>query len=95
MWQSQNGAVAIATGYGLDDQGIGVESRWRQEFPFLHVLQTRSGAHPTSLTNGYRGFFPGSKAVEAEADYSPPCRGQENMSLYIHSPIRLHGVVLN
>jgi hypothetical protein len=23
------------------------------------------------------------------------CRGQENVDLYIHSPIRLHGVVLN
>jgi hypothetical protein len=33
--------------------------------------------------------------------FTPPlltsneCRGQENVGLYIHSPIRLHGVVLN
>jgi hypothetical protein len=26
---------------------------------------------------------------------SNSCRGQENMDLYIHSPIRFHGVVLN
>jgi hypothetical protein len=26
---------------------------------------------------------------------SSQCRGQENVDLYIHSPIRLHGVVLN
>jgi hypothetical protein len=30
-----------------------------------------------------------------EADHLQRVRGQENVDLYIHSPIRLHGVVLN
>jgi hypothetical protein len=43
------------------------------------------------------GSFPGGKAAGA---WSWPltssyCRGQENVDLYVHSPIRLHGVVFN
>jgi hypothetical protein len=46
---------------------------------------------------GTVGSFPGAKAAGA---WSRPltsnyCRGQDNMDLYIHSPIRLHSVVLN
>jgi hypothetical protein len=35
------------------------------------------------------GYFPGVKRPVREADHS------ENVDLYIHSPIRLHAVVLN
>jgi hypothetical protein len=39
---------------------------------------------------------PGINRPGREADHtSNQCRGQENVDLYIHSPIRLHGVVLN
>jgi hypothetical protein len=38
---------------------------------------------------------PGVKRPGREADHSNLCRGQENVDLYILSPIRLHGVVLN
>jgi hypothetical protein len=46
---------------------------------------------------GTRGSFPGSKAAGAwnRPLTSSSCRGQENVNLYIHSPIRLHGVVFN
>jgi hypothetical protein len=39
----------------------------------------------------------GVKRPEREADNSPPASAEvkENVDLYIHSPIRLHGVVLN
>jgi hypothetical protein len=39
----------------------------------------------------------GVKRHEREADHSPPtsAEDQENEDLYLHSPIRLHGVVLN
>jgi hypothetical protein len=45
---------------------------------------------------GTGGYFPGGKAAGAwswtlTSNY---CRGQENMDVYIHSPIRLHVVVL-
>jgi hypothetical protein len=35
------------------------ESRYSQEFSFLHVVQTGSGAHPV----GTGGSFPGGKAA--------------------------------
>jgi hypothetical protein len=45
-------AVGIATGYSLDDWGVGVESRWGQEFSLRHVVQTNCGAHPASYPMG-------------------------------------------
>jgi hypothetical protein len=61
----------------------------------LHLMQTGSGALPASYSMGIAGLFPGGKA--AEANHSPPTSAQdkENVDLYIHSPICLHGVVLN
>jgi hypothetical protein len=44
---------------------------------------------------GTGGSFPGGKGTWAWSWplTSNQCRGQENVDLYIHSPIRLHGVV--
>jgi hypothetical protein len=39
--------VGIATGYRLDDGGVGVPSPGRVK-NFLHAIQTGSGAHPPS-----------------------------------------------
>ena len=50
-------SVGIATGYGLDDQGI--ESRWGARFST--PVQTGPGAHPASCTMG-SGSFPGVKS---------------------------------
>jgi hypothetical protein len=60
------------------------ESLYGQEFYLLQVVQTDSGAHPAS--------YPGLKRPRREAN---KCRGQENVDPCIHSPIRLHEVVLN
>jgi hypothetical protein len=78
-------------------KGSEFKSRCGQEFSLLHVVQTGSGVHPSSYPIGTGGSFSGSKATGV---WSWPltsnwCRGQENVNLYIHSPIRLHGVVLN
>jgi hypothetical protein len=35
------------------------ESQYDQQFSLLHVIQTGSGAHPTSYPMGTWGFFPG------------------------------------
>jgi hypothetical protein len=48
-------AVDIVTGYGLVDRGVGVESRWGQEFSLLHVVQTGSWVQPTSYPVGTGG----------------------------------------
>jgi hypothetical protein len=63
---------------------------------FLHVVQTGSGAHRASYPMD-TGAISSWESAEAwrwpfTSNY---CRGQENMDLYIHSPTRLHGVVLN
>jgi hypothetical protein len=64
--RSRDSVVSIATGYGLDDRGVGVrvpvESRI---FSLLHVLQNDSGAHPASYPMGTGGSFPGGKASGA------------------------------
>jgi hypothetical protein len=94
---SRDRAVGIATGYGPDDQEVGVPVPVGQEFSFLYVVHTDSGVHPASYAMSTRGSFPGSKAIRA---WSWPLtsskrRGQENVGLYIHSLTRLHDVVLN
>jgi hypothetical protein len=46
---------------------------------------------------GTRGSFLGLKRPGREADHSPPLSAdvKECVELYLHSPIRLHGVVLS
>jgi hypothetical protein len=68
-------------------------------FPFLpvhalHVVQTSSGVHPTSYPMGTGDYFPGVERQGREADHSPPTSA-EVKKMWIHSPIRLHGVMLN
>jgi hypothetical protein len=77
------------------DIAVGIpefESRWGQEFTFLHVVQTGSGAHPAShrMSTGGEGTWCG-------ADHSPPTSAEVNkMWIYISTPpIRLHGAVIH
>jgi hypothetical protein len=67
LWlvQSRDSAVGIATGYGLDDRGVGVRVQEGQEFSLLHVVQTGSGVHPTSYPMGNVGSFLGGRAAGA------------------------------
>jgi hypothetical protein len=53
--QSGDSVVGIATGYGLDDQGV----------TLLHSVQTGSGARPASYSMGTGDSFPGGKAAGA------------------------------
>jgi hypothetical protein len=95
-WSSRYIAVAIANGYGLDDRGAGVRIPVGSR-TFSSCRADRLWDPPTSCLMGTRGSFPEVKAAGA---WSWPftsnlCPGQENMDLYFHSPIRLHGVLLN
>jgi hypothetical protein len=56
--RSRHSLVGIATGYGLDDRRFGV-------LGVLHVVQTGSGAHPSSYQMGTGECFPGGKAAGA------------------------------
>jgi hypothetical protein len=64
------------TGYGLDDQGVGVRVQVEQEFSLLHVVQTGSGAHPYSYPVGTGGSFFGAKGPGRETDHSPPTNAE-------------------
>jgi hypothetical protein len=66
-------AVGIATGYVLDDQGVGVRVLVGKEFSLLRVIQTSSEAHPASYPMGTGGSsLGGVKRLERKADHSPP-----------------------
>jgi hypothetical protein len=68
----RDSSVGIATGYGLDDRGVGVRVSVRSNFSLLHVVQTGSGVHPASYPIGTKDSFPGVKRPGREADHSPP-----------------------
>jgi hypothetical protein len=57
--------AGIATGYGLDDRGVGVRVPIRAKFSYPHVVKTGSGAHPTSYPMGTEGSFSGGKVAGA------------------------------
>jgi hypothetical protein len=61
--RSRDSVVGIATGYGLDDRGVGVRVLVGSEFSLLHVVQTGSGAQPDSYTRGTVGSVLGGKAA--------------------------------
>jgi hypothetical protein len=56
-WQ-RDSAVGIATGYGLDDRGVGVRVPLGSRIFSSPRLPDRLWDPPNLLSNGYRGFFP-------------------------------------
>jgi hypothetical protein len=86
--ESQDSSVGIATGYGLDGSEVGVRVPvWSIIFSSLR-RPDRFWGPPNLISNGYRRV----KRPGHEADHSPPTSA---VDLYSHSPIRLHGVMLN
>jgi hypothetical protein len=87
--RSHDSAVGIATGYGLDDRGVGVLVPVG-DFSLLLVVQTDSGAHPASYPMGTGGSFPGVKRPGREAGRSPPTSAEVKNTLSIpalpHTP---------
>jgi hypothetical protein len=94
----RDSSAGTALGYGLDDRGSRVRFPARAGNFSLHLrVQNCSGAHPGSYTMGKRGSFPGGKAAGAWSWPLNPSSAEvkEWMEIYLHSPIRLHGVVLS
>jgi hypothetical protein len=88
--------LSIATGYGLEDRRVGVQVPVGTRISSMSSRPALGSTQPPiQWVPG--ALSPGVNRTGREADHSPPnkCGVQENMDLYIHSPIRLHGVVLN
>jgi hypothetical protein len=83
--------------YGLDDRGIGVRFPARaRDFSLLHSIQTGC-APPSLLSNGYWRQFPKVKSdhdvkLITHLHTAPRLRVAK---LYLHSHIRLHGVMFD
>jgi hypothetical protein len=67
------------------------DSRQRQEI-LLHKVQTGSGARPASYTMGMEDKAAGALKLITHFRLVPMSRMVE---LYFHSPILLHGMMLN
>jgi hypothetical protein len=82
-------SVGIATGYG----GGGVRfTAGTRNFSLFHRAQTRYGAHTTSYLMGTGALY---RRVKRETDQPSSSAEVKMVVLYLHSTIRLHGVVLN
>jgi hypothetical protein len=88
----RNSSVGIATGYGLDGCGSIHDSGKR--FFSSPQRQARLWGPRSLLYNGYRRLL--LKRPGPDADHSPPSSGESRIvELYLHSFLRLHGVVVN
>jgi hypothetical protein len=63
---SRDSSVGTATGYGLDDRGVGVGVPVGSRIFSSPHRPDRLWGPPTLLSNGYLGFFPGGKVAGAE-----------------------------
>jgi hypothetical protein len=96
--KSRDNSVGTALGYGLDDRGSTVRSpAGLGIFPFTTVSRTDLGPtqFPIQWVPGVLSL--GVNRPGRETDHSPPSSSdvKECVELYLHSPIRLHGVVLS
>jgi hypothetical protein len=94
---SRDSSVGIATGYGAGlPRGQSSSPGGGKNFHFSTSSIPALGP-PASYSMGAGALSPGVKRMGREADHSPPPSAEvkKTLSLYIHSPIRLHGVVLN
>jgi hypothetical protein len=70
---SPDSVVGTATGYGLDDQVVGVRVPLGSRIFASAYRPDRLWGPPSLLSNGHReAIFPGVKRPESEADHSPP-----------------------
>jgi hypothetical protein len=86
--RSRDSAVGIATGYGLDNRGVGVRVTVGSRIFSSPCRPDRLWGPPNLLSNGYRGALsPGVKRAGREADHSPPTSAEfKKMWIYTSTP---------
>jgi hypothetical protein len=91
---SRDSSVVIETGYGLDGQGSILGKG--KKFSLLHTVEAGSGAPPSLLPIGAGAYSPGLKSRSVKlTTHSHIVQRLRMVELYLHSPICIHGVVLN
>jgi hypothetical protein len=84
---SRDSVIGIATGYGLDDRGVGVRVPVESRIFSSPRCPDRSGVRPTSYPMGTGGSFPRVKRLGREADHSPPTSAEvKKMWIYTSTP---------
>jgi hypothetical protein len=86
---SRDSAVGIATGYGLDDRGVGVRVPVGSRIFSSPRRPDRIWGPPSLLSNRYRGggLSPGVKRQERDADQPPPANAEvKNMWIHTSTP---------
>jgi hypothetical protein len=86
---SRGSVVGIATGYGLDDRGIGVKSTGKKVKNFLFSTSFRPALGPTQPPIQWvpRALSPGIKRQGHESDHSSPASAEvKKMWIYISAP---------
>jgi hypothetical protein len=91
MCRSRGTAVSVTIGYGLEGRSRG------KVFLFSTSSRSSLGSTQSPIQWVPGALSPGVKRPGREADRPLPTSAEvkKKMDLYIHSPIRLHGVVLN
>jgi hypothetical protein len=83
---NRHSSVCIATGYGLDDRGVGVRVPVESRIFSPQSSLDRLWGPPNLLSNGYRRLFPSVNHPGREADHSPPASA-EVKKIWIYTPI--------
>jgi hypothetical protein len=91
---SRDSSVGIPKGYGLG--GRRSTSGRHKKFFSTSQRPDRIWCPPSLLFLVTKGYLPGAKWPGCEAEHSPPSNVEvKNSGLYFHSPICLHGIMLN
>jgi hypothetical protein len=89
---SRDEVVGIVTGYGLANRGVEVRVPVGSRIFSFPSRPDRLWDPLNLLSNVERGLFPRGKVT---INLQLVLRSRKYVDLYIHFPIRLHGVVLN
>jgi hypothetical protein len=93
---SRGSVAGLASGYGLDDRGVGVRVPTRSRIFTSLYRPDRLWGSTSLLSNKYRGaLFPGVKRPGREADHSAKASVEVKKTWIYTSPIRLHCIVLS